>query len=108
VNVRLPARWAPSLGALGMLGVLALLLVFEQVVQGAVLQGALRRAEAAHQHETTWRCQAMLVRRRINDCVAQVAPAKTIAAPPAQPAAPGIRVARGATPIEPGAALRGE
>ena len=57
------------LAALALLAVLTLLIVFHQVVSGAVTQGALRRSLAAQLHSATWQCKALRGSQERQDCL---------------------------------------
>ena len=60
----------PSLlAALAFLTLVTLLFVFQQVVNGAVTQGALRRSVAAQVHSATWQCKALRGLREQQDCL---------------------------------------
>lgn len=60
------------LSALLGLSVLGLLVVFGQVVRGAVQQGQLRHEATARHSAATWRCQAMRSPRQRDACLAEL------------------------------------
>ena len=64
---RLPIR--AITGLLATTAVLALLLAFHQVVQGAVQQGESRRQAAAALADATWRCKALRGVDHARDCL---------------------------------------
>jgi hypothetical protein len=72
VNRRASTRSALAPALLGALAVFALLLAFQQVVQGAVTQGAKRRDATAQHDRVTWRCKAMPSRQEREDCLAPI------------------------------------
>ena len=75
VNARASAARGPLsnlLAAGGGVAALALLLVFQQVVQSAVAQGVLRRSVAEQLHSATWQCKALRSQRERSDCMALI------------------------------------
>lgn len=57
---------------LALMGIVALLLTFHQVVLGAVEQGELRRQVTAIHVEATWRCNALEGLRARDTCLTQL------------------------------------
>jgi hypothetical protein len=62
-------RWP---GVVSALAVVALLVVFQHVVRGAVQQGELRRQAVAEQAEAMWRCKDLRSHRMRADCLSQL------------------------------------
>jgi len=68
--------WLVVLAALSMF---ALLVLFRQVVSGAVDQGQLRHEATARHSAASWRCTALRSMRQRDDCLAELnAPPPTV------------------------------
>lgn len=95
---RLPAASRPgAVMLLGALGALALLLAFQQVVQGAVDRGELRRKAEARLVQATWRCADPRDATARAECLAGLDRArKDVNGPATLPLAATLR--RGRTP----------
>ena len=66
----LPAKAWPAV--LASVAILVLLVAFDQVVRGAVIQSELRRQAAAVHAEAAWRCKALRGRGVSQTCLAQL------------------------------------
>jgi len=71
-SLALPAKAWPAV--LASVAVLVMLVAFDQVVRGAVIQSELRRQAAAVHAEAAWRCKALRGRGVSQVCLAQLNP----------------------------------